>query len=52
MNGSIFDLGYMVRTVPEILGGLPNTLAITLVSLVLGLQSAFCARWCASTRCR
>ena len=40
-GGSIFDLGYMVRAVPEILGGLPNTLAITIVSLFLGLGIGF-----------
>jgi His/Glu/Gln/Arg/opine family amino acid ABC transporter permease subunit len=41
MDGSIFDLGYMIRSTPEILQGLPNTLAITLVSLVFGLMIGF-----------
>lgn len=46
-GGSIFDLTYMIRSVPEILQGLPNTLAITLVSLILGLLNGFL---CALTR--
>ncbi len=40
-DGSIFDLGFMIRSVPEILQGLPNTLIITLVSLFLGLVIGF-----------
>lgn len=41
MNGAVFDVGFLVQSVPDVLSYLPVTLGIALVSFAIGLVLAF-----------
>lgn len=41
MNGAVFDVGFLVQSVPDVLSYLPVTLEIALVSFAIGLVLAF-----------